>query len=202
MIYFSKILFQKSSTKRSLFMIDRLIDDINKALDAEAYMAALSLALILPDICAKAEHNNNTKERGNKTSYIEWFDEHIGRYEKSPQKDENELSMPYLSGEVIYQLRCSVLHQGTPNIDKCRIQDESCKIDNFSLIVEKQNPFNIYSDGASVSSNRIDSTNLRSYSLNVRRLCLIITSTVKNYYKENKDKFDFFDYQIYDQFYS
>lgn len=183
-------------------MIDKLIDDINKALDAEAYMAALSLALILPDICAKAEHNNNAKERGNKTSYIEWFDEHIGQYEKSPQKDENELSMPYLSGEVIYQLRCSVLHQGTPNIDKCRIQDESCKIDNFSLIVEKQNPFNIYSDGASVSSNSIDSTNLRSYSLNVRRLCLIITNTVKNYYNENKDKFDFFDYQIYDQFYS
>lgn len=177
-------------------MIDKLIDDINKALDAEAYMAALSLALILPDICAKAEHNNSTKERGNKTSYIKWFDEHIGQYEKSPKKDENEQSMPYLSGEVIYQLRCSVLHQGNPNIDKCRIQDESCKIDNFSLIVGKQNPFNIYSDAASVLSNCADSINSRSYSLNVRRLCLIITSTVKNYYEENKDKFDFFDYQI------
>ena len=37
-------------------MINRLIDDINKALDAEAYMAALALALTLPDICAKAEY--------------------------------------------------------------------------------------------------------------------------------------------------
>ena len=32
----------------------RLIDDINRALENEAYFAALALALTLPDICGKA----------------------------------------------------------------------------------------------------------------------------------------------------
>lgn len=40
-------------------MIERLIEDVNKALDAEAYMAALSLSLTLPDICAKAEYGDS-----------------------------------------------------------------------------------------------------------------------------------------------
>lgn len=38
-------------------MINMMIDDINKALDAEAYLSALALVLALPDICAKAELN-------------------------------------------------------------------------------------------------------------------------------------------------
>ena len=36
----------------------RLIDDINRALENEAYFAALALALTLPDICGKAKYPN------------------------------------------------------------------------------------------------------------------------------------------------
>ncbi len=35
-------------------MIDTIIEDINKALDNEAYLAAMTLALTLPDICGKS----------------------------------------------------------------------------------------------------------------------------------------------------
>ncbi len=171
-------------------MINRLIEDINKALDAEAYMAALSLVLTLPDICAKAKYDNSLK---NKERYIKWFDEYIGQYEKPPVKSD-ETKMPYLSGEVIYQLRCSVLHQGTPNIDSSKIKDEMCKIDHFTLVIEKKKPFDIYIDTASVSSmmspKKLKPT--RNYEVNIRRLCLIIISTVEKYYEENKDKFTFF----------
>ena len=51
-------------------MIKRLIEDINRALDAEAYMAALSLVLTLPDICAKAEYGDSL---GNRKRYIKWL---------------------------------------------------------------------------------------------------------------------------------
>lgn len=177
-------------------MIRRLIEDINKALDAEAYMAALSLALTLPDICAKAEYGDSLK---NKERYIKWFDEYIGQYEKAPVK-EGETEMPYLSGEVVYQLRCSVLHQGTPNIDNDKIKNEICKIDHFTLVVEKKKPFDIYIDSACVSSmmGLAESKPVRSYRVNVRRLCIIITSVAKGYYKANKDKFSFFSYNILD----
>lgn len=177
-------------------MISRLIDDINKALDAEAYMAALSLVLTLPDICAKAEYGDSLK---NKERYIKWFDEYIGQYEKSPIKS-GETEMPYLSGEVVYQLRCSVLHQGTPNIDSNNIKDETCKIDHFTLVIEKKKPLDIYIDAASVSSmlHPKQSKPVRSYEVNIRRLCLITISTVEKYYEKNEDKFTFFSCDILD----
>ncbi len=34
--------------------------------------------------------------------------------------------------------------------------------------------------------------------VNVRRLCLIITEAANHYYKENQQKFDFFNYKILD----
>jgi hypothetical protein len=177
-------------------MINRLIDDINKALDAEAYMAALSLVLTLPDICAKAEYGDSLK---NKERYIKWFDEHIGQYEKVLVKS-GETEMPYLSGEVVYQLRCSVLHQGNPDIDSSKIKNEACEIDFFTIVVEKKKPFDIYVDAAGVAStmNPRRSKPVRSYRVNVRRLCLIITSVAKEYYEGNKDKFTFFSYDILD----
>ena len=177
-------------------MIERIINDINKALDAEAYMAALSLVLTLPDICAKAEYGDKI---GKKNRYIKWYDEYIGQYMKAPTEP-GETIMPYLSGEVVYQLRCSVLHQGAPNIDSTKIEDENCKIDEFSLIVEKKKPFDAYADASHVSQ-QISPTSgrpIRGYEVNIRRLCFIITRTAQKYYEKNQSKFDFFHYQIID----
>lgn len=177
-------------------MIDRIIDDISKALEAEAYMAALSLVLTLPDICAKAEYGDSLH---NKERYIKWYDENIGQYDKAPIEP-GETEMPHLSGEVVYQLRCSMLHQGTPNIEKKNIKNEPCQIDHFTLVIEKKNPFDIYADCSSVEEAIYPPSDkaYRCYSVNVRRLCLIITLTAKAYYNGNKDKFNFFNYHIED----
>lgn len=43
-----------------------------------------------------------------------------------------------------------------------------------------------------------ESKPVRSYRVNVRRLCIIITSVAKGYYKANRDKFSFFSYNILD----
>ena len=177
-------------------MINRLIDDINKALDAEAYMAALALALTLPDICAKAEYGDTLR---NKERYIKWFDEYIGKYEICP-REEGEECMPYLSGEVVYSLRNNVLHQGNPNIDNTKIKEEVNKIDKFSLVIEKKNKFDIYADASSLTKDltSIQPKEVRSYRVNVRRLCFIISSVAKNMYAKNKDKFNFFNFEIID----
>lgn len=177
-------------------MIDRLIEDVERALDANAFMAALSLILTLPDICAKAEYGNTL---GNKERYIKWYDSYIGKYEKEPDPPQG-IELPYLSGEVVYQLRCSVLHQGTPNVDRTKIKDEQCRVDYFTLVVEKKKPFDIYVDAAGISatSDSNESQTFRHYRMNIRRICQIITLNVKDYYEKHKDKFTFFDYDIID----
>lgn len=58
--------------------------------------------------------------------------------------------MPFLSGEVVYNLRNSFLHQGTPNIDSSKIKDPANKLDEFTLVFEKKNEFDIYSDASSI----------------------------------------------------
>lgn len=50
----------------------QLIDDVNKALDAESYYSALTLALTLPDICGKAEY---PQEKSTAKRYKDWYDE-------------------------------------------------------------------------------------------------------------------------------
>ena len=174
-------------------MINKIIEEIDKSLDVEAYLSALSLVLILPDICGKAEFDSNTK---NSKRYIKWFDKYIGKYEQPPFEVSNN---PYLRGEVVYQLRCCFLHEGNPNINKNRIKNERNKIDKFILLTQKKNEFDIYSDSSSVITINEDYTKpIREYKVNIRRLCLIICSTVKGYYSENKNKFNFFNFQIVD----
>lgn len=161
-------------------MVNTLIEEINFALDNNLYLVALNTALTLPDICGKAEYPN---EKSSKKRYIDWYDKHIGQYEINPENVKRGIDMPYLSGEVVYSLRCSLLHQGNPNIDgKHNI--------NFSLVIEKKNEFDMYVDASSCGNNE------RTYRVSIRRLCCILCWTVEEYYKNNRKKFDFFNYKI------
>ena len=124
-------------------MIFRLVQDIRKALENELYFVALSSALTLPDICGKTAYPD---EQSSRKRYIAWYDEEIGKYEKNPEDKEN---MPYLSGEVIYNLRCSLLHEGNPNMNNSSLRT-NCPIDHFSLLIEKAKPLDIYADTSSI----------------------------------------------------
>lgn len=167
-------------------MIIQLVQDIRKALENNLYFVALSSALTLPDICGKAAY---PEEPSSRRRYISWYDEEIGKYEKNPEDKEN---MPYLSGEVIYSLRCSLLHEGNPNMNNDSLRAD-LPIDHFSLVIEKAKPFDIYSDSSSISN--FGDKNIREYSMNVRRICMILCNVAESYYKEYKDKFHF-NYEI------
>lgn len=164
-------------------MIDKIVDDINTALENGAYLSALSLALTLPDVCGKAEYPT---ERSTKKRYLNWYDTNIGLYENDGQTD-----CAYLSGEVVYSLRNSFLHQNTPNIDKTNIRDPQNQIDRFVLVVEPKKEIEIYAD-LSVSSDPGE----KEYHVSVQRLCLILTQTALCYYNKNKAKFNFFEFEI------
>ena len=172
-------------------MIEKLIDEINSALDHNLFLAALAVALTLPDICGKAEY----PEDGIGDRYKKWYKENIGQYECHPS--DKPMQMPYLDENVVYSLRCCVLHEGNPNVEK-----EKSDIDNFKLVTEKKKNPEIYGDTSAITIDEYNGIVIKSeryYSVSVRRLCMIICKASKKYYEDNKDKFDFFKYTIEDR---
>ncbi len=111
---------------------------------------------------------------------------------RTPKDKDN---MPYLSGEVIYSLRCSLLHEGNPNMKNDSLRTH-LPIDHFSLVVKKAKPFDIYFDSSSITD--FGNEHIREYSMNVRRICMILCNVAESYYMNNKDKFRF-NYEIIDR---
>lgn len=169
-------------------MVVRLVQDIREALENELYFVALSSALTLPDICGKAAYPD---ERSSRKRYISWYDEKIGKYEKNPEDKDD---MPYLSGEVIYSLRCSLLHEGNPNMKNDNLRTNQ-PIDHFSLVIEKVKPVDIYLDASTIT--RFGNEQKREYRMNVRRICMILCNMAESYFRDNRDKFHF-NYEIID----
>lgn len=168
-------------------MINRMIEEINKCLDNELYISALTMTLIIPDMCGKAEYptEKNTKQR-----YVKWFDYWIGQYE-TYEGQEN----PNLTGEIVYSLRCSMLHEGNPTIEK-----EKFHINKFALLW--QNDKNGFMFGGSssiyysIDCNGNKSVDEIEYEINIRNLVFKICRCAETYYKENKNKFNYINYKI------
>lgn len=165
-------------------MVNRIIEEIQKSLKQENYLAALTMALTLPDICGKAAEPS----LGTGARYKKWYKDNVVLHEKT--SDSHGADMPYLSEEVIYQLRNSMLHQGNPNVDAKSIREEQCKIDEFILFVDEP-----YDSGLSVVSyeKELKITN-RKLEVNLVLTCNRICNAAKEYYERNTKRFDFFNY--------
>ena len=178
-------------------MIYKIINEIKSALINEEFYAALALALTLPDACGKAEFPNEK----NRKRYIGWYDKYVGEYEKPPKVYQDNNSgiqfdeMPYMSGEIIYSLRCSFLHQENPSIEKSDIRDPRCKVTHFTLIIAGA----INGGSCSVSSSPIMDSEERTLEINIVNLCSKLCNVAKSYYVDNKEKFDFFEYDLQDR---
>lgn len=170
-------------------MLNRIVDEIDQSIKNECFIAALSLALMLPDICGKAEYPKASDTQ----RYIQWYNTYIGQYEKPshPYGDD----MPYTSGELVYNLRNSMLHQGTPSVDSSRIKEERCKIDRFVLAISS-----VYDSGYSVLSLKTDTNDsYRELNISLLDLCNKICKAAKKYYSENESKFTFLQYELIDK---
>lgn len=175
-------------------MIKKLIDDVSRALENECFFAALALALTLPDTCGKAAYPH-LSDRHNRQRYTDWCREYVCITEKpdSPYGAD----MPYLSEEVIYQLRCSLLHQSTPNIDSSQIREERCKTDKFALLITDE--FSFDSGTTMVAYGAGMKIVEREQTVSIRHLCYILCKAAKEYYEDNTEKFDFFNYRLIDE---
>lgn len=169
-------------------MLPELIKDMNRALDANCYLAALAIALMLPDICSRAEYPEN---KSVSYRYKTWYENNI-----SHTAVDGVQIFPYLSGEVIYSLRNMFLHQGTPNIEKDKISQEENKIDHFMLSYSLENKS---VNTASYTTLFYGEKEVKICRINICYLCSYIGNAAEHYYNNNKEKFDFFNYFLIDE---
>lgn len=162
-------------------MIRIYVSDIENSLKNKCYFSALAMSLALPDICAAAEYPDETSVG---KRYIEWYDKYLGEYMSDDKGD------PYLSGEIVYNLRNTFLHTGSPNIDSSKVKNEANQLDRFTLIL---------GDGTKIWSmtSFIDTpiVKLRNIMVDVTYLCQTICDCALGYYKHNVNKFQF-DFSI------
>ena len=171
-------------------MIDRIVHEIRMALSHELYLSALALALTLPDTCGKAEYPN---EKYSGARYKKWCSQYVisDRHDSPYGYD-----MPYLSEEIIYNLRNSLLHQSTPNIEKSTIHESRCRVDKFELVITGEDGTN--GDLSEVAYDKDMNIVQRGLKVHISHLCYILSTAAEDYYKNNKEKFDFIKYSIED----
>ena len=162
-------------------MIDQYVNEIYEALNHKLYYPALALTLALPDICGMAEYPNEDVGK----RYINWIDKYVEEF-FNDEEEECETDTPYLTGEVIYNLRNTFLHQGLPNVQKDKIKKESNQVDRFTIIFGDANKSwirsrHIYSHAGNI--------NYREMTVEIHYLCDGICNCALRYYQHNKDKF-------------
>ena len=159
-------------------MIDIYVTEIKKSLSNKLYFPALSLALTIPDICGSVEFpNKQIYER-----YIGWYDKYIGKYLKEISENVPG-DRPYLSGEIVYNLRNTFLHNGRPGVDVKKIKDENNQIKKFLLFV---------GDSRGMQEIAISSKDLgKALIIDITYLCDLLCDSATEYYKNNRGKFIF-----------
>lgn len=169
-------------------MVELYVNDIENALKNKSYFSALAMSLALPDICGAAEYPNETSTA---KRYMGWYNKYLG------EDMSDDRGNPYLSGEIVYNLRNTFLHAGSPNIDSNKVKDEANQLDRFILIL---------GDGTEMCMTlfiKFSIVKLRAMIVDVTYLCKIICDRSLWYYKNNTNKFHFdFSIDTQDHFYS
>lgn len=154
-----------------------LLNDIEKTLNKGFYYTATIACLTLPDICGALEYKGieNIGKR-----YTCWYRKYTEPFERESHMNQEE--MPWLSAELVYAIRCRLLHEGLPEPDPTKISQKENKVTRLKIR---------FYDSSRLSSSSLDSSkNIIEYEINAVYLCKVLLNSAKRYYKSNKEKFD------------
>lgn len=92
-----------------------ILDDADKCIENGIYIGALDVALTIPDICGNIEFQGTSV--GDR--YKSWFKNYVCDEESQLTVGNYGLPQlkPFYDAELVYKLRCSMLHEGQPIID-------------------------------------------------------------------------------------
>ena len=92
--------------------------------------------------------------------------------------------------------RNCLLHQSTPNVEKSTIHESRCRVDKFELVITGEDGTN--GDLSEVAYDKDMNIVQRGLKVHISHLCYILSTAAEDYYKNNKEKFDFIKYSIED----
>ena len=165
-------------------MIPIYVDEIKNALHNKCYFPALALTLALPDMCGMVEYPNEDVSK----RYINWIDKYLGE-QYAPAKGSICESNPRLTGEVIYNLRNTYLHQGSPNLQSDKIKEEVNKVDKFALILGDGSV--IWDAAFSINSPKDKDLEIKIIIVDISYLCESICNCSLEFFNNNQERFNF-----------
>ena len=175
-------------------MLSIIISEIENCLKKECYFAALTMTLMLPYICGKAEYPLETSSH---KRYKDWYQKHIGQYHKKFGLSESKefADQPYLSDEVIYSLRCSFLHSGVTDIEG-KITEKRNMVSKFVLRYPPRGEYDHYGSTVLSGYSNDGKLEIQEYTVDILFICKTICNAAKSYFEENSEKFNFFSNNI------
>ena len=106
--------------------VGRLVGSVRSSVETQNWYGALTVALILPDICGHLENPASTAG----IRYSKWWDSYLrSTYTSS-------FGHVFLSGRDAYALRCAVLHEGSDSISRQRAREA---LENFQFVAPPDN---------------------------------------------------------------
>ena len=103
--------------------MDDIISEVRRCLELKLYLAALALALMIPDMCGAIE--NLGKRMKSYDRYVAWFDKWVAskyvRFIGGNEKDKicfEKESPFFFTGDACYALRCAFLHEGSSDFKR------------------------------------------------------------------------------------
>lgn len=167
-------------------MIPVYVNDIRCSLKNRCYFSALALTLTLTDICGGAEFPN--KAVGER--YIEWYDKYLGLYMAQGKNDLGG-NNPWLSGEVVYNLRNTYLHQGNPGVASDKVKEQVNQLDKFILMLGDGTGLQMATLNIEAGTEESGQITYRMILVDVTYLCHCICDYALWYYENNQEKFRF-----------
>jgi hypothetical protein len=148
---------------------------VERAIETKNWHAALSIALMMPDICGSIVDGaaGSTKKRASKDRYQEFFKDYLQQHYhvSSNREDSNSAKVLFLGGDDFYALRCAFLHEGTADILGQTARE---KLEGFAIVAP---------DGRNyIHCNQVDG-NLQ---LQVDVFCRQIIEGVKQWLSDNE----------------
>ncbi len=168
-------------------MILKIVNEIEKCIEAELYVAALTLAVTIPDSCSKFDFPD-IKSSGDR--YIKFVSNFMDKYDNpnnSIKAKESQKNYLHFGAKDLYRLRCTLLHESNP-------LGSMIGVDKFILFADKEGVSAYSSISESTFNNDIKKH--VTYSINIidltSRLCAQATSA----YERHEEEFDKIDYFI------
>ena len=211
--------YRREMTGADIFL--ELLNELEKAQKQSMCFAALGIAFILPDMCAKIEYEKKTTEK----EYTEWVDKYVcplafpddltfpdeqpplyiiygdGKGHYAPRQDEiYNIPTSLFTGEIIYRLRCSFFHEGVPDTFNPRKPNDFISSIDFTFKLEDIDVSSTET-GISYTPKQFhvkEEETVVSLAYSAQVICSIIHTAAKKYFEQNKEKFESITYSVKD----